>query len=207
MYFGGGIWVSGKSPIPTFTTTFLSKIGDYFRRLAMSKVCSKCKKEKPFSEFSETPKAKSGYSSHCFQCRREYSAKFRVTPTGFYSQVKGRNKFYNDHPFTISREDFVGWYNSQEKKCAYCDCPEDISILFFRQYRSQGKRLSIDCKDNDLGYVKENLALACYFCNSLKSNFFSYEEMRKIGQELIKPKWQKWVKENGIVCGEKRNEM
>jgi len=162
----------------------------------MLKTCSKCGTEKPVSEFGSASPNKDGYNSWCKQCVRDAGTAFRKTSSGFYSQIKGRNKFYNDHPFKISRKDFIDWYENEPKICAYCDCPEETSVPFFKQYRNQADKLSVDCVNNDIGYVKGNLALACFYCNSVKSNFLSFDEMCKVGQEVIKPKWQAWLKEN-----------
>ena len=56
-------------------------------------------------------------------------------------------------------------------------------------YNSKGKQLSVDAKDNTIGYVAGNLALACHRCNGIKSDFFSYEEMLGIGDIFVRPKW------------------
>jgi len=162
-------------------------------------MCSKCGKVKPLSEFGMANSTKKdGYNSWCKQCVRDAGKAFRKTASGFYSQIKGRNKFYDDHPFNISRDEFIEWYENTHKKCVYCDCPEKISVPFFKQYRNQADKLTVDCVDNDVGYAKGNIELACFYCNSVKSNILSFDEMRKIGQEIIKPKWQAWLKDNEI---------
>ena len=45
---------------------------------------------------------------------------------------------------------------------------------------------TIDRKNNDLSYVPSNCVLACWRCNMLKSNLFSYEEMLLLGLTLRK---------------------
>ena len=59
-----------------------------------------------------------------------------------------------------------------------------------KYFGAHGIQLSIDCKDNDLGYTIDNIVLACDRCNFIKSNIFTYEEMCFIGENLIKPKWE-----------------
>ena len=59
-----------------------------------------------------------------------------------------------------------------------------------KHFGAHGVRLTIDCKDNSLGYIKDNLILACDRCNFIKSNIFTYEEMLFIGETFVKPKWQ-----------------
>ena len=46
---------------------------------------------------------------------------------------------------------------------------------------NKGFRLEIDRKDNNKGYEKGNLALCCCRCNTIKSDFFTEEEMFKVG--------------------------
>jgi len=48
--------------------------------------------------------------------------------------------------------------------------------------------MTIDRKDNALGYTPENVVSACFICNRIKSNFFIYEEMLEIGQKYVKPR-------------------
>ena len=33
------------------------------------------------------------------------------------------------------------------------------------------------------------MGLACFRCNLIKNDFFTYDEMKTIGKELVKPKW------------------
>ena len=56
-------------------------------------------------------------------------------------------------------------------------------------YNRKCVRLTVDCIENDLGYIKGNLALACLRCNFTKSNLLSFDEMREIAQKYFKPKW------------------
>ena len=52
-------------------------------------------------------------------------------------------------------------------------------------------RFSIDRKKNGIGYSLDNIVLACSRCNSIKSDYFTEEEMLKIGNfiehDLPKP--------------------
>lgn len=198
MYFGGGVWVSGKSLTPAFTTTFLSKIGNYLKRLAMSKACSKCGLEKPFSEFG-TAKAikRDGYNSWCKQCVRDTAKKYRDSVIGIYSAIKGRQKYYKTHqptkhkPFNITRKDFIMWYNSQTKECHYCRVSEENANILLDSQLQHNERLTIDCKDNSKGYVLDNIVFACGRCNFNKGDFFTHEEWIEIAQKYIRPRWEK----------------
>lgn len=161
-----------------------------------TKRCTKCKQVKPTSEFGHHSQTKSGISSQCLQCKREQSARFRKTPEGIYQQIKGRTTFYKKNynirykPVTITRNDFVEWYRTQPKNCIYCGLPEEKIKKVHGGHLDRVLRLTIDCIDNDLGYAKGNLVLACNRCNLIKSNVFTYEEMLEIGEKYLKPKWQ-----------------
>lgn len=49
--------------------------------------------------------------------------------------------------------------------------------------------ITLDRKDNEKGYVKDNIVLCCSRCNLIKSNFFNEEEMLLIGKEYVSKKW------------------
>jgi len=104
--------------------------------------------------------------------------------------IKGREAHRKRKPFLISKEEFLEWHENEPKHCRYCEISEENAWLMRKYFGAHGVQLSIDCKDNDLGYIIENLVLACDRCNFIKSNIFTYEEMLEIGQKYIKSKWQ-----------------
>ena len=55
--------------------------------------------------------------------------------------------------------------------------------------------MTIDRKDNSIGYLLENCVSCCFVCNRTKSNFFSAEEMKAIGEKFIRPKWDSYKDE------------
>jgi hypothetical protein len=79
--------------------------------------------------------------------------------------------------------------------CHYCG----VSELFIRFYCELMKIntpwMTIDRKDNSLGYTVENCVTSCYLCNKTKSNFFSYEDMLEIANNFIKPKLKNFEQE------------
>jgi len=149
--------------------------------------------------FSRYQKSKDGFNFYCKDCCDEYRKKYIQTPEGIWNSIKGRQKYYNKHnlppakPVIIKKKEFIEWYNNEPKICAYCDIPEDQFILLKRKYGSRTLRLTVDCKNNDVGYAKGNIVLACERCNFIKSNLFDFEIMREIGQKYIKPLWQKLI--------------
>lgn len=46
------------------------------------KLCTKCKREKPYKEFSKDSKTKSGRRSNCKDCESTYKKQYRTSKTG-----------------------------------------------------------------------------------------------------------------------------
>ena len=113
--------------------------------------------------------------------RREYR---KYNANGIYSVIKEglikRNKTIDF--LVITQNEFVEWYNSQEKKCHYCSRNIEEIKNSNDAFNKKIYRLTIDRKNNDIGYTKENICLCCYRCNSIKSDYFTEEEMLKIGK-------------------------
>ncbi len=55
--------------------------------------------------------------------------------------------------------------------------------------------MTIDRKDNLKGYTPDNVVSACFVCNRIKGNFFTYEDMCKIGKEYVQPKLKLYEQE------------
>lgn len=88
---------------------------------------------------------------------------------------------------------FVDWYNNSKRCCTYCGLTEKETLILFNKYPEttrggrRGKRLEIDRINpniKDYGEDINNLALACYWCNNAKSNYFTYEEFKIIGRSI-----------------------
>lgn len=167
------------------------------------KICPKCKLKKSIIDFGKDSYTNDGLKSSCKKCHQKYDSqpkvklmkkhyqeslrgkqmkdKYHYSPEGIYVVIKSsasrRNLTCN-----LSREEFIKWYNKQEKICHYCNKTEKDSL---NDMNRKMKRLSIDRKDNNKGYELNNIVLACYKCNMIKSNDISYEKMLKIG-EIIK---------------------
>jgi hypothetical protein len=89
--------------------------------------------------------------------------------------------------FNLNKEDFIQWYNSQEQKCHYCGRTLKEIQKDKNECKNHQGRLTIDRKDNYKGYKIDNICLACYRCNTTKSNYFTEQEMLKIAL-IIKAK-------------------
>lgn len=154
-----------------------------------TKHCKRCDRDLPLSMFHKNKKTKDDLAFYCKECVAKYGRKYRDTGKGIYNNIKNRNKYYKTHNFSISFKDFKEWYENESKICAYCDIPEDFINIINDTYNRKCIRLTVDCIENDLGYIKGNLALSCLRCNFTKSNLLSFDEMRELAQKYFKPKW------------------
>lgn len=157
--------------------------------MAHTKKCTKCGEIKPLSEFGNHRLTNDKHAYRCKQCAREHSNAHRLTPEGIYSALKGGQRYYQKKPVIISKKSFIDWYHLQHKQCVYCDLLEEDIHKHNDPRNNKSARLTIDRMNNDAGYSIDNMVLACHRCNEIKTDFFSYEEMREIGQKFVKPIW------------------
>lgn len=161
-----------------------------------TKECTKCGVEKPLTGFSKHRLSKDGYAYQCKECNALRSKIWKSTPSGIYTNIIGRSNHYKktgtkvSKPIKISQEEFIAWHKEEPKFCAYCDIPEKYVMILPEHYKMRRERLSVDCMDNLRGYEVGNMVLACGRCNFIKSDTFSYEEMRSLAQAFVKPKWK-----------------
>ena len=87
-------------------------------------------------------------------------------------------------------------YKRDGTKCHYCEIEEeDIPKIWNPIYAKKGGKskrmeLEVEHKDgNKENWRKENLVLACAICNISKSNQFTYDEFKKVGN-VIREIWQ-----------------
>ena len=116
--------------------------------------------------------------------------KYNHSAKGIFNGLKKRCVKENKSKLQITQKEFIEWYQNQDKKCIYCDIPEKLIYLLNDKTSRPVTRLTIDRKDNNLPYIINNIGLACFKCNSLKKNFFTFKEMREIAQKYIKSKWK-----------------
>lgn len=151
-----------------------------------------------------TKNKKISHRKYCFKNKEKINRNARdhqrrnVFDVDFiYKMLLKNNKNKKRGKSILSRDEFIKWWNAQEKKCFYCDIKEEDlkdspSSTIFKNKKT--RRLTIDRLDSSKGYELNNILLACMRCNVIKSNFFNVEEMREIGQRYVKPKWEKEIK-------------
>lgn len=112
----------------------------------------------------------------------------RNNPSSMIPHLRVR-AFKNGLSFEITPETFRKWYDKQKKECVYCGIPIERLPINDKDPRST-KRLSIDRKNNKIGYEIDNIVFSCVRCNFIKSDILSYKEMKEIGQKYFRPRWQ-----------------
>lgn len=171
--------------------------------LETTKYCIRCNRELPIIHFHKNKHQKDGHRVYCKDCVSEYGKEYRHTAAGVYQNLRGKQRWQKTNrvdrykPVTITQDEFVEWYNSQPRVCAYCGISEENIYLMNDKYGCRYGRLTVDCKDNFVGYVSGNIVLACDKCNSVKNNVLTFDEMRYVGENFIKPKWQVLLNEKG----------
>jgi len=80
----------------------------------------------------------------------------------------------------ISRDEFINWFEKQQKVCYYCS-----TILVTGKGVRKINSLTIERLDNSKGYCIDNIVLACTRCNKIKNNDLTESDMLEIG-EIIK---------------------
>lgn len=123
------------------------------------------------------------YCDKCLERQKRYSdlSANKYTRLKFNAKKRGI-------VFTLTREEYLCWSESVPRKCHYCGVTEQM-------LRSTGRKkglLTIDRKDNECGYSKENICLACHRCNNLKSNFFTESQWLDIASRYIVPQLNKY---------------
>lgn len=172
------------------------------------KTCTKCSIQKP-ETFEYFYRSRGKPDSQCKKCvdkrNREYMAKNRqnllakrrayyggisANPRGIWAMLGERLRGKPRGVRRCTSNEFVEWYNSQKQECVYCKIiPKDLHLDTMNTKKKYViNRLSIDRKDPKGNYEPNNMVLACMRCNWIKSDFFTYEEMLKIGAEYIAPK-------------------
>ncbi len=89
---------------------------------------------------------------------------------------------YKKIKFQLEKTSFFNWYIKQKKICVYCKITESGWNKKKDTLAKRFKKLQIDRKNNNLGYILDNIVLACPRCNIIKSDFFNFKQMKKIGR-------------------------
>ncbi len=87
---------------------------------------------------------------------------------------------------------FSDFWSLKYSDCFYCNIPHDF-LLRYCEYMNVGTPwMTLDRKNNSVGYTKENTVSCCFLCNKTKGSLFNAQEFYEIAQQYIKPKWLTW---------------
>ena len=119
------------------------------KKMAKTKTCTGCKKEKLLSEFNRNHKGKHGVQSQCKKCRTRYHIEHKNSDIDKHKH--GIRRRHLKHLYNITLEQYDRMFERQNGVCAICDKPQ------------LNKRLSVD-HNHGTGKVR---GLLCSRCNSL----------------------------------------
>lgn len=80
------------------------------------------------------------------------------------------------------------YYRLKVGNCHYCLMPYERLALYYEKLGLKTPYMTIDRKDNFLGYHLENCVSCCFNCNRIKGSFFSSQEMERLAEQFIRPK-------------------
>jgi hypothetical protein len=168
-------------------------------------------------------KAKAAYRKSAAGRRTRKARRKKLAESGYRRYGKGalatlrRSASRRGLLFDLTAEQLTQWWKNTPDNCAYCgqSIQEFVALRktiiayrgdnwgiarfkkFFRNKQYVTMRwLTIDRTNNSKGYTVKNLAKACWICNSLKHDFFSPRDMKRISPGLIKQLRQELAKEN-----------
>ena len=135
------------------------------------KICLSCRGKFPIERFYTYTRKKDGYifySPRCKECENLLHRKrFDISPekraTILFHSAKTHSK-ERKCPFSITKEDIIAQYKTQNGKCYYSGIP--MSSL-----SKTHTKMSLDRKNSALGYTKENIVLCCWQVNNMKKNY------------------------------------
>jgi len=154
------------------------------------KICSKCNKHQPLSEFSKQITGKNGIRSYCKSCAKvdhDNMCRFKV----WFSSKKARVKYNGNTEFTIEPTDIPGVkikkYKSKKNRWAYETteypkvCPVFGIDLDWGMHGLQNNSPSLDRIDPTKGYIPGNVMLMSNLANVMKNNATS-EQLKQFSR-------------------------
>lgn len=112
-----------------------------------TKHCTKCKKQKPLSEFYKDKRFKVGRQSHCKSCKTKYQKEYRDAAHNRNTVLKKK--------YGITFEEYDKINKKQKGLCAICGLPEKSRNRYGK------KRLAVD-HNHQTNKVR---GLLCRNCN------------------------------------------
>lgn len=128
----------------------------------MSRVCTKCNKDKPLSEFPPDKRASDGCQARCRSCINEWMKEHaRNNPAWMMWRRAKARAAKKGFDFDIELEDILPLPET---------CPVFGSPLRVSAFPQDPDAYSLDRIKNDKGYVKGNVVVMSYRANRLKND-------------------------------------
>ena len=108
--------------------------------------------------------------------------KYNQTSKGKYHKIKINLK-KRGLSLDINKDTFIAWFDKIPKQCYYCKANLTITTGSSKHTLTD---LTIDRKDNNLGYTEGNLVVACRRCNIIKGSWFTEKQMLQIAKQYLK---------------------
>jgi hypothetical protein len=140
---------------------------------SMDKKCPRCKLVLPLDSFPiiSTTKKRKPYCRKCVWQSKEDGRKKEGSRSWWQERYRSaRKREAKKGRLLKSYLSFDAFVAMHGNTCVYCGC---ISM-----------KLGLDRKDNEQGYIKDNVVPCCKRCNKVKGADFSYEEMLILGTAL-----------------------
>jgi len=150
--------------------------------------CKSCKQTKPLIEFGKDKYRKSGYGSFCKSCKRQKEAdrlannpelrkRWRIYHYTALGKARATFKRANSRGIeTLPVKELEVILASLPMQCHYCD--EQLTWVTCQP----------DRKDCHIGYIDDNITLACDRCNRVKTDILTEEQMIEIAHKYFKEK-------------------
>jgi exonuclease VII large subunit len=119
------------------------------------KVCSKCKQEKPFEEFSKKASSKDGYRSHCKDCCKQYREQNKERILEQRKQYREQNKErileQRKQHYEQNKERIL------ERNKQYREQNKEHYREYFKQWREQNKERILEYRKQHYEQNKEQI--------------------------------------------------
>ena len=143
-----------------------------------TKICIKCKEIKELSEFGKCKNKPDGINYYCKKCENERTSAYKKTNpeqhrVGILNYGRSNKKRFNNGKNRAKTRGYIWEITIEQWE----------SIIFPNLCHYCNKKLGLvaghglDRKDNDKGYILDNVVPCCKICNETKSNKLSYDEM------------------------------
>ncbi|AYV75876.1 MAG: hypothetical protein Terrestrivirus3_145 [Terrestrivirus sp.] len=177
-----------------------------------SKKCSNCNLDKKYSDFFADKSSGDGAQSHCKDCHIIVLNKYQSTYEGHIStlfndlkhNVKAKSKIVN---VEITKDDIHELYKTQNGLCALTG----IEMTYDHQKRENEQlehninkyNISVDRKNSDAHYTKDNIQLVCAAINRIKYTL-TVNQFIEICNKIVSTKNNK---ENDILPQDEMNKI